>query len=88
MPRLLIPPSNSHSSNIQVLQDINPQDSIMTYTGLKVVLFHAAAEYSETLTHYESCIVVLEGKISVSTQDKTFEQIGTRRNIFDENSHR
>lgn len=83
MPRLLIPSSNSHSSNIQVLQDINPQDSIMTYTGLKVVLFHAAAEYSETLTHYESCIVVLEGKISVSTQDKTFEQIGTRRNIFD-----
>ncbi len=85
MSRLLIPAQNSRSVNIQVLQAIDPQTSIMQYTGLKVLLFHAAEEYSETFKHYEACIIALEGKISVYTPDKAFEQIGARQNIFDQN---
>ncbi|RRD96067.1 5-deoxy-glucuronate isomerase [Clostridiales bacterium COT073_COT-073] len=83
MSQLLIHPQKNNFPGLQLVQDINIQNSVLRYIGLKVLSFDPGSEYSENLITYEACIVVLEGKINVSTQNKTYYNVGQRQHIFD-----
>nr|WP_269819620.1 5-deoxy-glucuronate isomerase [Lacticaseibacillus paracasei] len=71
------------SSGVRLIQDVNASNSPMKYTAVKVLEFSADSSYEETLEAFEAGIVVLEGKVTITADDQTFEDVGQRTSIFD-----
>ena len=84
MSKLLRKP-NGHKSaeGVTIVHDVSTSNSPLEYVGFKVVDLAPGATYSEELQKKECCIVALTGKITVTDDEQTFENLGTRENVFE-----
>lgn len=84
MSKLLCKPNTTEiSSGVTLVHDVTSENSPLEYVGFKVVDLTPGATYTEELGKVECCIVALTGKITVSDQEVTFENIGTRESVFE-----
>ncbi|MCP0887496.1 5-deoxy-glucuronate isomerase [Ligilactobacillus sp. WILCCON 0076] len=78
-----------HSQNnlvfpgVNLIQQVDEQNSPMKYTGLKVLTIEKSYKYIEKEKAHEVGIVILTGKATVKVNDETFENIGQRQSVFD-----
>lgn len=71
------------SKGVTLIQNVDESNSPMKYTALKVLIIDNGYSYSEELTKKEACVVILEGKATVTTNNEKYEEIGQRKSIFD-----
>ncbi|MEG0285949.1 MULTISPECIES: 5-deoxy-glucuronate isomerase [Vagococcus] len=75
--------NNQLAPNVVERHHITRENDGLEYIELKQLVFEKGGEYSESLTDLEVCLVILTGKVTVLTEEETFEQIGTREDVFD-----
>lgn len=75
--------ASATAEGVTLVHDVTTTNSPLEYVGFKVIDLEPGASYTETLSQTECCIVALTGKISVTEGDQTFENIGTRENVFE-----
>ncbi len=78
-----VPIHKEIAPHVFLTHDVSRSDSGLEYIELKTLTFEAGGKYSETLTDLEVCIVALTGKISVFQGENSFENIGTRDDVFE-----
>ncbi|CAH0346495.1 5-deoxy-glucuronate isomerase [Bacillus sp. CECT 9360] len=84
MNKLLRKPKRGElSPGVTVVHDVTEENSPLEYVAFKIVDLTPGAHYSETLANKECCIVALTGKINVTDDEQSFEDIGTRESVFD-----
>ncbi|MDQ0225461.1 5-deoxy-glucuronate isomerase [Bacillus sp. 7586-K] len=71
------------SPGVTLIHDVMTDSSLLEFVGMKVIDLNPGATYTEDLDKVECCIVALTGKITVSDQQVTFENIGTRECVFE-----
>lgn len=71
------------SPGVHLIQEVTNKNAPLEYTGLKVLEMEQDNTYEEKLEKWEACVVALTGKITVSDDEQTFENIGTRESVFD-----
>ena len=82
--KLLRKPNTVESSaGVTVVHEVTSENSPLEYVGFKVVDLAPGASYKEELGKIECCVVALTGKISVTDQEQTFDNIGTRESVFE-----
>jgi 5-deoxy-glucuronate isomerase len=82
--KLLRKPNTEESTaGVTIVHEVTSENSPLEYVGLKVVDLAPGASYKEELGKIECCIVALTGKINVTDQEQTFENIGTRESVFE-----
>ncbi|MGX7244984.1 5-deoxy-glucuronate isomerase [Enterococcus quebecensis] len=75
--------SRTIGSGVKLLQHIHQQNTPLHYIELKVIEMNPGSRLQETLKKQEVCIVALTGKITVTNGTQTFNEIGTRTNVFE-----
>lgn len=68
---------------IVIAQNITFENTGLKFTALKVINLEKNTTYSELNADLESCIVILEGKATVTDGKVIYESIGRRNTIFD-----
>ena len=81
--KTLLRKSKRDNKEIEVLQHITKKNSDLEYTELKVLEMDKDKKYNEKLDDFEVCIVVLEGKVTITEGDNIFNKIGRRDSIFE-----
>ncbi|WP_099352539.1 5-deoxy-glucuronate isomerase [Fredinandcohnia onubensis] len=71
------------SSGVRVVHEISSVNSSLEYVAMKVIDLAPKASYKEVLGKVECCVVALTGKVNISDQQETFENIGTRKSVFE-----
>jgi len=71
------------SPGVKVVHEVTSENSPLKYVAMKIVDLAPGAVYREELGKVECCIVALTGKITVTDQKETFENIGTRVCVFE-----
>lgn len=74
---------NKEVKGVVTIQDIRIEENPLEYTEMKIIDLEVGSLYEERLGKKEVCIVILTGKVNVSDGKETFENIGTRINVFD-----
>lgn len=77
------PLDQKQAGGVTIVHDVTNEKTPLKYVGFKVVDLEPGAIYTEDLTKTECCIVALTGKITVSDNEATFENIGTREDVFE-----
>ncbi|KAA9016957.1 5-deoxy-glucuronate isomerase [Niallia endozanthoxylica] len=84
MSKLLRKPNTEETSaGVTIVHDVTSGNSPLEYVRFKVVDLAPGALYKEELGKWECCIVALTGKINVTDQEQTFENLGTRESVFE-----
>lgn len=84
MSNLLRKPNKKEiEKGVVVVQEVTAENSPLEYVGFKVIDIDQNAKYSEVLGSQECCIVALTGKINVSVGGEHFENLGTRKSVFE-----
>lgn len=68
---------------VDILQDINFENSPMKYTAVKCLKLLKGSNYKDSTEGVELCIVVLTGKAAVTEGDNIFKNLGTRKSVFE-----
>lgn len=68
-----------------IIQNINRHNTELQYIEMKVIDIKGTHTYWEELGGFEVCIIALTGKINVTSEELSFENIGTRKHIFEKN---
>ena len=71
------------SPGVKLVHEVTSENSPLEYVALKVVDLAPGASYREELGKVECCIVALTGKVNVTDHTETFENIGSRENVFE-----
>ena len=77
------PIDKEQTGGVTIVHDVTNEKTPLKYVGFKVVDLAPGAIYTEDLAKTECCIVALTGKITVSDNEETFENIGTREDVFE-----
>jgi len=84
MSKLLIKPKESELTNgVKVIHDISVENSPLKYVEFKLIDLTPGAKYKEDLGKKECCIVALTGKVNLTDTEQTFNNIGTRKSVFE-----
>lgn len=84
MSKLLRKPGKVETTEgVTLVHEVNEENSNLKYIGFKVIDLQAQAKYVEELAKEECCIVALTGKINVTDKEQVFENIGTRKTVFE-----
>ncbi|WP_338787835.1 5-deoxy-glucuronate isomerase [Metabacillus sp. FJAT-53654] len=84
MSKLLRKPNNQEiAQGVTLVHDVTSENSSLEYVGFKIIDLAPGATYTEELGKQECCIVAVTGKINVSDRDVTYENIGTRKSVFE-----
>lgn len=78
------PKKNETSQDVTIVHEVTTGDSPLEYVEFKIVDLAPGAKFSEVLEKKECCIVALTGKINVTVQEETFENLGTRESVFEQ----
>ncbi|MFC7395087.1 5-deoxy-glucuronate isomerase [Scopulibacillus cellulosilyticus] len=66
-------------------QDIIPENGqVLKYLALGKITLEKGEEYSSQTGHYETALVILSGKASISCEDQTWEHLGGRKTVFED----
>lgn len=68
---------------VTLVHEVSQQNSDLKYVGFKVIDVVAGANFVESLDKEECCIVALTGKINVTEGEHLFEDLGTRKSVFE-----
>lgn len=71
------------SDGVIVLHDLKKNETGLEYIELKVLELENEKVYEETTTTHELCIVVLTGKVTIQVGEELFENLGTRKSVFE-----
>ena len=77
------PLTNMISPKVMEKHHVTRKNDGLEYIELKLLSFEETGAYSESLTDLEVCLVVLTGQVTVTSEDHTFENIGTRNDVFE-----
>ncbi|MFK4300211.1 5-deoxy-glucuronate isomerase [Paenibacillus sp. RC254] len=66
-----------------LVHDVTASNSPLSYIGFKIVDLAPGEVYAEELGKMECCIVAVTGRIHVTAQGETYENIGTRTSVFE-----
>lgn len=69
---------------VELIHEITAENSPLKYIEFRLIDVAPMGKYIEKLEGQECCIVAVTGKISVSDQEKSFENIGTRDSVFEQ----
>jgi 5-deoxy-glucuronate isomerase len=69
---------------VSLVHDLTGEQTPLEYIGFKMIDLAPGTKYQEKLGKQECCVVAVTGKISVTDQEVTFENIGTRETVFDQ----
>ncbi|WP_088815873.1 MULTISPECIES: 5-deoxy-glucuronate isomerase [Listeria] len=84
MAKLLRKPQNELlKEGITCVHRVTEDNAPLHYVAFMMLDVKKGATYGETLADMEVCIVALTGKITVRTENEVFEQIGTRKSVFE-----
>lgn len=76
---------NIELGNYKLLQNIEPEKSILKYIGLRALELNEKSEYKESLEGLEACVTVICGKANVKVEENEYKDLGRRANNFDRN---
>lgn len=68
---------------VKQIQNIRKTTSELHYIAFQILELENEASYEEEGNEQEICIVVLTGKIRVKTEGKWYEDLGTRKSVFE-----
>lgn len=78
-----IPVSQPLTEGVIQRQHVTRATDGLEYIELRLLEFSGESCYEESLSDLEVCVVVLTGKATVSDQEQTFTDIGTRSTVFE-----
>jgi 5-deoxy-glucuronate isomerase len=68
---------------VTCVHSVTEENSPLHYVSFRMLDVEKGATYGETLAGMEVCIVALTGKITVRTENKIFNKIGSRNSVFE-----
>ncbi|MCA9766815.1 MAG: 5-deoxy-glucuronate isomerase [Carnobacterium sp.] len=71
------------NKKVTLLQHITRENSLLEYIEAQVFNMEKEGEFHTSLEDKEICIVALSGKYTISDGSQTFEEVGTRKTVFE-----
>lgn len=71
------------ATGVKQIQNIRKENSGLGYIEFQVLEFDKGGKYNEILGKQEVCIVALTGKITITTEDRIYKNLGTRDSVFE-----
>lgn len=69
--------------NVTLLQHITEENSSLEYIESQVFKMKKGGDFQTDLNDREICVVALSGKYNITDGNETFENVGTRKTVFE-----
>ena len=70
--------------NTQALYSVTPKSAQWKYVGFEVYLLSSNTEIKQTNTENEICIVILSGRVNITSNMGNWNNIGERESVFED----